>query len=225
MNETTSSKVHLEMATDSEACPTMPCIPIGRVLAWHSAFRQKCEKFWTIVTLSILSKSNTIKTELLPKRLLTLEYQKDRSRTLCFSTNWQNLFLKQMGLSATSPSVTNQFFRLELPRPRLGRGANCRRYIALTSEFLVLLLSWQSLGEGCREASTSDRRWVHARIRGVLCCGSGSEAQFSPDRKEPLSLNNMAMWSMVSASQFPWRQSLKQDPLGPMLDIFCRSSK
>ena len=74
----------------------------------YSAFRQNCEKLWTSLALSILKPIEHNKTELLSKMFFMLEFEKDGSRTLRFSTNRKNPILDANGVVGYYRVVTER---------------------------------------------------------------------------------------------------------------------
>ena len=140
--------------------------------------------------------------------LFMLEFQKNHSRTLRFSTNRKNPILGANGVVGYVTERQNRPFWLVLPRPRLVRGVDRRRHIALTAEFFGLLLSsrgeecrWSS-GKDCREVFTSGRRRVHARP--VLVEKS---AEFSGVAFQKLSLHLRIKSSVLA--QLKWVKTLQ----------------
>ena len=91
--------------------------------ASYCAFQQKCEKLWTSLALSILRRIEHNKTELVPKKLLMLKFQKDHSRTFCSSTNRKKSNVGANGVVGYVTERHKSIFLTDVAKAALGAGA------------------------------------------------------------------------------------------------------
>ena len=93
-----------------------------QVTSRYSAFRQKCEiKYFRIAQhCQVWGESNTVKTALLPKMLFIVEFQKDLSRKIRFSTNRNFTILGAKGFVGYVTERQKSIFATGVAKATLG---------------------------------------------------------------------------------------------------------